>query len=127
MGDAVPRDDSFKTVSLFAAIGGADLLFNAGMLLWRTEYAADVLQIAIVGITGLVMLLVAYFGWRAYAGVVPDSQVMPVAAVALMLNAADVLLAMQSGLCEASSIVVALIAACFSYVCKQINAKGGKE
>lgn len=126
MGDMVPSDDSFKTVSLFAAIGGADLLFNAIMLLWGTEYAADALQIAIVGVTGLVMLLLAYFGWRAHIGAVPASQVMPVAAVALMLNAADVVLAMQSGLCEASSIVVALIAACFSYVCKRTNARGGK-
>ena len=120
----MPTDTSFKTVSIFAFVGGVDLLFNAVMLALGTTPAAETIQIAIVALTGLVTILMGYFGWRAFVGAVRAAAVLPVSVVGLMLNASNVLLAMRNGLVQTPAIIVALIVVCFSYVCRNAVRNG---
>lgn len=106
---------ALKVLSLLAVIGGIDLLITLIVLNTSGDQAPDLLHSIVMGLVALFSFLLGAQGISAANVPVRARGLLPVALVGLLVNAADVVLAILNGTAVVSVVINALIIAGISY------------
>lgn len=106
---------ALKVLSLLAVIGGIDLLITLIVLNTSGDQAPDLLHSIVMGFVVLFAFLLGEQGISAANVPVRARGLLPVALVGLLVNAADVVLAILNGTAVVSVVINALIIAGISY------------
>lgn len=106
---------ALKVLSLLALVGGIDLVITLIVLNTSGDQAPDLLHSIVMGLVVLFALLLGAQGISAANVPVRARGLLPVALVGLLVNAADVVLAILNGTAVVSVVVNALIIAGISY------------
>lgn len=106
---------ALKVLSLLAVIGGIDLLITLIVLNTSGDQAPDLLHSIVMGFVVLFAFLLGAQGIPAANVPVRARGLLPVALVGLLVNAADVVLAILNGTAVVSVVINALIIAGISY------------
>ncbi len=106
---------ALKVLSLLAVIGGIDLLITLIVLNTSGDQAPDLLHSIVMGFVVLFAFLLGAQGISAANVPVRARGLLPVALVGLLVNAADVVLAILNGTAVVSVVINALIIAGISY------------
>lgn len=106
---------ALKVLSLLALVGGIDLAITLIVLNTSGDQATDLLHSIVMGLVVLFAFLLGVQGISAANVPVRARGLLPVALVGLLVNAADVVLAILNGTAVVSVVVNALIIAGISY------------
>lgn len=106
---------ALKVLSLLAVIGGIDLVITLIVLNTSGDQAPDLLHSIVMGFVVLFAFLLGAQGISAASVPVRARGLLPVALVGLLVNAADVVLAILNGTAVVSVVINALIIAGISY------------
>lgn len=106
---------ALKVLSLLALVGGVDLVITLIVLNTSGDQAPDLLHSIVMGLVVLFAFLLGTQGISAANVPVRARGLLPVALVGLLVNAADVVLAILNGTAVVSVVINALIIAGISY------------
>lgn len=106
---------ALKVLSLLAVVGGIDLLITLIVLNTSGDQAPDLLHSIVMGFVVLFAFLLGAQGISAANVPARACGLLPVALVGLLVNAADVVLAILGGTAVVSVVINALIIAGISY------------
>lgn len=106
---------ALKVLSLLALAGGIDLVITLIVLNTSGDQAPDLLHSIVMGLVVLFAFLLGVQGISAANVPVRARGLLPVALVGLLVNAADVVLAILNGTAVVSVVINALIIAGISY------------
>ena len=106
---------ALKVLSLLALVGGVDLVITLIVLNTSGDQAPDLLHSIVMGLVVLFVFLLGAQGISAANVPVRARGLLPVALVGLLVNAADVVLAILNGTAVVSVVINALIIAGISY------------
>lgn len=106
---------ALKVLSLLAVVGGIDLLITLIVLNTSGDQAPDLLHSIVMGFVVLFAFLLGAQAISAANVPVRARGLLPVALVGLLVNAADVVLAIMNGTAVVSVVINALIIAGISY------------
>lgn len=106
---------ALKVLSLLALVGGIDLVITLIVLNTSGDQAPDLLHSIVMGLVVLFAFLLGVQGISAANVPVRARGLLPVALVGLLVNAADVVLAILNGTAVVSVVINALIIAGISY------------
>ena len=106
---------ALKVLSLLALVGGIDLVITLIVLNTSGDQAPDLLHSIVMGLVVLFAFLLGTQGISAANVPVRARGLLPVALVGLLVNAADVVLAILNGTAVVSVVINALIIAGISY------------
>ena len=106
---------ALKVLSLLALVGGVDLVITLIVLNTSGDQAPDLLHSIVMGLVVLFAFLLGAQGISAANDPVRSRGLLPVALVGLLVNAADVVLAILNGTAVVSVVINALIIAGISY------------
>lgn len=108
-----------KVLSLIAIVGGIDLVIT-DFAMQGSLPAPELLQTVIVGISALLTLVLGGRGIGAANRPTRAKGLLPIALVALLVDAASVVLALQSGLALVTAIIVALTTVGYAYAARAV-------
>lgn len=106
---------ALKVLSLLALVGGVDLVITLIVLNTSGDQAPDLLHSIVMGLVALFAFLLGVQGISAANVPVRARGLLPVVLVGLLVNAADVVLAILNGTAVVSVVINALIIAGISY------------
>lgn len=106
---------ALKVLSLLALVGGIDLVITLIVLNTSGDQAPDLLHSIVMGFVVLFAFLLGAQGISVANVPVRAHGLLPVALVGLLVNAADVVLAILNGTAVVSVVINALIIAGISY------------
>ena len=106
---------ALKVLSLLALVGGIDLVITLIVLNTSGDQAPDLLHSIVMGLVVLFAFLLGAQGISAANVPGRARGLLPVALVGLLVNAADVVLAILNGTAVVSVVINALIIAGISY------------
>lgn len=106
---------ALKVLSLLALVGGIDLAITLIVLNTSGDQTPDLLHSIVMGFVVLFAFLLGVQGISAANVPVRARGLLPVALVGLLVNAADVVLAILNGTAVVSVVINALIIAGISY------------
>lgn len=106
---------ALKVLSLLAVVGGIDLLITLIVLNTSGDQAPDLLHSIVMGFVVLFAFLLGAQGISAANVPARARGLLPVALVGLLVNAADVVLAILGGTAVVSVVINALIIVGISY------------
>lgn len=106
---------ALKVLSLLALVGGIDLVITLIVLNTSGDQAPDLLHSIVMGFVVLFAFLLGAQGISVANVPVRARGLLPVALVGLLVNAADVVLAILNGTAVVSVVINALIIAGISY------------
>lgn len=106
---------ALKALSLLALVGGIDLVITLIVLNTSGDQTPDLLHSIVMGFVVLFAFLLGAQGISAANFPVRARGLLPVALVGLLVNAADVVLAILNGTAVVSVVINALIIAGISY------------
>lgn len=106
---------ALKVLSLLALVGGIDLVITLIVLNTSGDQAPDLLHSIVMGLVVLFAFLLGAQGISSANVPVRARGLLPVALVGLLVNAADVVLAILNGTAVVSVVINALIIAGISY------------
>lgn len=112
-----------KALSFIAVVGGADLVVT-DVVMQGSSPAPEMLQTVIVGISALLTLVLGARGIAAANHPSRARVVLPIALVALLVDAASVVLALSSGLALVTAIIVALTTVGYAYAARAVWREG---
>lgn len=108
-----------KVLSFIAVIGGVDLVIS-DIVMQGSAPAPELLQTVIVGISALLTLVLGARGIGAANHPSRARGMLPIALVALLVDAASVVLALSSGLALVTAIIVALTTVGYAYAARAV-------
>lgn len=111
---------ALKILSLLAIVGGIDLVITAVVLATGQE-PPEILNIVVMAVVAVLMLLLGAAGIGAANVPVKAAKMLPVIIVGLLASAADVVLAITSGVAAVSICINALIVVGIAYTAHMVN------
>lgn len=110
---------ALKILSFIAIVGGIDLVVT-DVVMQGSDSAPELLQTVVVGISALLTLVIGARGIGAANQPSRVKNTLPIALVALLVDAASVVLALASGLALVTAIIVALTTAGYAYAARAV-------
>ena len=110
---------ALKILSFIAIVGGIDLVVT-DVVMQGSDPAPELLQTVVVGISALLTLVIGARGIGAANQPSRVKNTLPIALVALLVDAASVVLALASGLALVTAIIVALTTAGYAYAARAV-------
>lgn len=112
-----------KVLSFIAVIGGVDLVVT-DIVMQGSSPAPELLQTVIAGISALLTLVLGARGIAAANHPSRARGMLPIVLVALLVDAASVVLALSSGLALVTAIIVALTTVGYAYAVRSVWREG---
>ena len=110
---------ALKILSFIAIVGGIDLVVT-DVVMQGSDPAPELLQTVVVGISALLTLVIGARGIGAANQPSRVKNTLPIALVALLVDAASVVLALASGLALVTAIIVALTTVGYAYAARTV-------
>lgn len=111
---------ALKILSLLAFVGGIDLIVTA-IVLMTGENPPEILNIVVIVLAAIFALLLGGMGIGAANVPVKAAKMLPIIIVGLLVSAADVVLAIMSGVAVVSICINALIVVGIAYTAHVVN------
>lgn len=104
---------ALKILSFLAIVGGLDLAVTAVVLATSPDTQVDALPLVVMGLVALLAVVLGVLGIGAANNPVRSAKLLPCIVAAVVANAADVVLAFQTGLGMVAVIInAAIVIAC---------------
>lgn len=111
---------ALKILSFLALIGGIDLVLTLGVVATAPEEQLEILPTVLMVLSALFSFILGVLGIGAANRPSKAKTLLPIALVGLLVNAADVALAIMGGAVVVAPIINALITVAFAFTARQV-------
>lgn len=112
---------ALKALSFLADVGGLDLAVTAVVLAMSPDTQIDTLFLAVMGLVALLAVVLGALGIGAANNPVRAAKLLPYIVAACAANAADVALALQTGLATVSVVINAAVVVAYAAAAHLVN------